>query len=215
MSSTCPCLHQKCNGHLRGLLCVNDGDHGQIGALVRWCPSCCVSRYPQSKSSLLVGSSTVLAEQVPHLLARVTKPQVTMHVSQTSKLHAAATQPHASPVHHPAVRCHAAATSSAARSTISGLTKEQVEQFHQDGFLALPGFASKEQVAALMQRCHEMVEAWDPQLEARRLSVFTTKEEQSHAKVCSYVAHAACRSSVSTQLKQAAVSSCMCRSALY
>jgi len=62
------------------------------------------------------------------------------------------------------------------------LTRDQVDQFERVGFLALPGFATKEQVSNMMQRANEMVEAWDPELEKRRFSVFSTKEEQAHAK---------------------------------
>jgi hypothetical protein len=36
-------------------------------------------------------------------------------------------------------------------SSFSGLTTQQVEQFHEDGFLALPGFASHEQVRPTCQ----------------------------------------------------------------
>lgn len=80
-------------------------------------------------------------------------------------------------------RCRCATINTATQSKVAGLTQEQIEGFHRDGFLALPGFASKEQVSAMMQRCHELVEEWDPQAESRRFSVFSTKEEQSHAKV--------------------------------
>eukprot|EP00878_Enallax_costatus_P002888 GHUV01003082.1.p1 GENE.GHUV01003082.1~~GHUV01003082.1.p1 ORF type:complete len:349 (+),score=56.95 GHUV01003082.1:509-1555(+) len=79
-------------------------------------------------------------------------------------------------------RWRTAASSTTAQSTVAGLTQEQVDRFHHDGFLALPGFASKEQIRAMMQRCNELVESWDPQLESRRFSVFSTKEQQSHAK---------------------------------
>lgn len=83
------------------------------------------------------------------------------------------------------------ATAAAEASTYAnGLSPELVEKFREDGFLALPGFASKQQVAAMMQRANELVEQWNPDIEARRFSVFTTKEEQSHAKVSSYTCSA-------------------------
>jgi hypothetical protein len=82
------------------------------------------------------------------------------------------------------VAVRATPTAAAESSTYaSGLTPELVSKFREDGYLALPGFASKQQVAAMMQRANELVEQWDPDIEARRFSVFTTKEEQSHAKV--------------------------------
>jgi hypothetical protein len=82
-----------------------------------------------------------------------------------------------------AVRATAAAAE--ASTYANGLSPELVAKFREDGFLALPGFASKQQVAAMMHRANELVEQWDPDIEARRFSVFTTKEEQSHAKVSS------------------------------
>eukprot|EP00882_Tetradesmus_deserticola_P018771 GHRQ01020157.1.p1 GENE.GHRQ01020157.1~~GHRQ01020157.1.p1 ORF type:complete len:112 (-),score=18.04 GHRQ01020157.1:65-400(-) len=81
-----------------------------------------------------------------------------------------------------AVRATAAAAAEAS-TYANGLSPQLVQRFREDGYLALPGFASKEQVAALMQRANELVEQWNPDLEARRFSVFTTKEEQAHAKV--------------------------------
>ena len=106
-----------------------------------------------------------------------------MRALSTKSVQSAGLQPRTSQLHLRTASCSSAAASSATQMAFSGLNKQQVEQFNENGFLALPGFASKEQVAAMMQRCREMVDAWDPQLEARRFSVFTTKEEQSHAKV--------------------------------
>lgn len=40
------------------------------------------------------------------------------------------------------------------------------------------------QVSAMLARANELVSGFDPELESRRFSVFTTKEEQTHAKVC-------------------------------
>ncbi|KAF6249728.1 hypothetical protein COO60DRAFT_1706389 [Scenedesmus sp. NREL 46B-D3] len=80
-----------------------------------------------------------------------------------------------------AVRATAAAAAEASIYA-NGIPPQLVQKFREDGYLALPGFASKQQVAALMQRANELVEQWDPDIEARRFSVFTTKEEQSHAK---------------------------------
>lgn len=35
----------------------------------------------------------------------------------------------------------------------------------------------------MIARANELVAGWDPELEKKRFSVFTTKEEQTHAKV--------------------------------
>lgn len=67
-------------------------------------------------------------------------------------------------------------------ASFPGLTTQQVQQFLEDGFLPLPGFASQEQVTAMISRANELVASWDPELEQKRFSVFTTKEEQTHAK---------------------------------
>lgn len=37
----------------------------------------------------------------------------------------------------------------------------------------------------MISRANELVAGWDPELESKRFSVFTTKEEQTHAKVSS------------------------------
>jgi hypothetical protein len=37
----------------------------------------------------------------------------------------------------------------------------------------------------MISRANELVAGWDPELEQKRFSVFTTKEEQTHAKVSS------------------------------
>jgi hypothetical protein len=39
------------------------------------------------------------------------------------------------------------------------------------------------QVSAMIARANELVAGWDPELDNKRFSVFTTKEEQTHAKV--------------------------------
>jgi hypothetical protein len=39
------------------------------------------------------------------------------------------------------------------------------------------------QVTAMIRRANELVAGFDPGLEQKRFSVFTTKEEQTHAKV--------------------------------
>jgi hypothetical protein len=159
----------------------------------------------------------------------------------------------------PSTKLAAAATDVQQSESFSfpGLTTQQVQQFHEDGFLALPGFASHEQVrdlwylsasnpygkaalnfdltgdlvdcvdvmhaqllhctatacftglhnmygappararacnryvyipelvqvSAMIARANELVAGWDPELENKRFSVFTTKEEQTHAKV--------------------------------
>lgn len=62
------------------------------------------------------------------------------------------------------------------------LSPEQLQRFSEDGFLALPSFASAETVAALRQRADSLVAGWDPYAGAARLSVFSTREEQAHAK---------------------------------
>jgi phytanoyl-CoA hydroxylase len=56
----------------------------------------------------------------------------------------------------------------------SALTPEQTRQFHQDGFLALPGFKTAAQMAALCARAEELVDAFDP---ASSRTIFTTNEQ--------------------------------------
>lgn len=102
----------------------------------------------------------------------------------------------------------APAAAQAATTQPGGLSPQQVAQFHEDGFLAIPGFASQQQasavgahadarraaptqrtasmclqVAALMGRANQLVEAFDPASQGSGPSIFTTDEQQKHAEV--------------------------------
>eukprot|EP00879_Flechtneria_rotunda_P007875 GHRR01008251.1.p1 GENE.GHRR01008251.1~~GHRR01008251.1.p1 ORF type:complete len:333 (+),score=97.86 GHRR01008251.1:181-1179(+) len=81
-----------------------------------------------------------------------------------------------------AVACRSAALQHEACSTFKGLSEAQIQQFHEDGFLPIPGFADDQQVAGMISRANKLVDGFDPEAENRRYSVFTTKEEQTHAK---------------------------------
>jgi hypothetical protein len=53
------------------------------------------------------------------------------------------------PVKQALVRLGAAATDiNRLSSSVEGLSQQQLQQFHEDGYLAIPGFASQEQVHA-------------------------------------------------------------------
>jgi len=54
------------------------------------------------------------------------------------------------------------------------LTQEQIDQFHNDGYLLLPGFLSKEQTQALIARTKYLLEEFD--LEGHPMTKFTTGE---------------------------------------
>jgi hypothetical protein len=60
-------------------------------------------------------------------------------------------------------------------TAVGSLTKEQVEQFHRDGYLAIPNHATKEECQELISRIGEILKDFDP--EATRRSVFTTKDQ--------------------------------------
>jgi hypothetical protein len=62
-----------------------------------------------------------------------------------------------------------------AEATMGSLTREQVEQFKRDGYLAIPGHASKEQCQKLISRIGELLRDFDP--EATRRSVFSTTNQ--------------------------------------
>lgn len=81
----------------------------------------------------------------------------------------------------PAAISAAAGTSSLSRY-LDGLTPEQVARFEADGYLALPGFATPDQIKALMARVQQLIDVFDPHAHAKRLSVFSTDEAQAHAK---------------------------------
>lgn len=83
--------------------------------------------------------------------------------------------PHRAPVApHRRVCCRGTApTTDAAAPADGGLTEQQVARFREDGFLVVPGFASKQEVAALRARAGELVEGFDPE----SISIFSTKDD--------------------------------------
>ncbi len=58
------------------------------------------------------------------------------------------------------------------------LTDTQIADYHRDGFLVLPDFATKDACRALKARAEEILHSFDP--ESHR-SVFTTNEQSRHA----------------------------------
>ena len=54
------------------------------------------------------------------------------------------------------------------------LTPDQISRYQQDGFLALPGFKTAADMAALRSRAAHIVDAFDP---ASSRTIFTTKEQ--------------------------------------
>lgn len=50
------------------------------------------------------------------------------------------------------------------------LTPTQKAQWHEAGYVALPGFKSAAQLQAVVQRAHELVEAFEPSLQTSRFS---------------------------------------------
>jgi phytanoyl-CoA hydroxylase len=54
------------------------------------------------------------------------------------------------------------------------LTPDQTRCFHKNGFLALPGFKTAAQMAALRARAEQLVDAFDP---ASSRTIFTTNEQ--------------------------------------
>ncbi|KAG1669487.1 hypothetical protein FOA52_015654 [Chlamydomonas sp. UWO 241] len=71
------------------------------------------------------------------------------------------------------MRAAAGATSTSQQSL--GLSEEQIQQFTEDGYLVIPGFASAEEVAALRKRAGELVESFDP--DTHRRAVFSTTKQ--------------------------------------
>lgn len=57
-------------------------------------------------------------------------------------------------------------------------TPEMLDAFEEDGFLVIEGFASHDACAALKQRMHEIIDAFDP---STVQSVFTADDDQRHA----------------------------------
>ncbi len=57
------------------------------------------------------------------------------------------------------------------------LTDSQLQQYHRDGFLVLPSFKSADDIAALRQRAHAIVDAFEPDSVK---SIFTTNEQSRH-----------------------------------
>lgn len=55
------------------------------------------------------------------------------------------------------------------------LTARQIERYTEDGYLALPGFKSDEEIAALRARAGQIVDAFDP---ATSRSIFTTHQQE-------------------------------------
>jgi phytanoyl-CoA hydroxylase len=54
------------------------------------------------------------------------------------------------------------------------LSSEQIQRYHQDGFIALPDFKSVAEIAALRTRAEQMVDAFDP---ASSKTIFTTNDQ--------------------------------------
>src|SRR5688572_9132833 len=54
------------------------------------------------------------------------------------------------------------------------LTPEQIDRYHRDGYLALPGFKSPADIASVRERAAEIVDAFDP---AQSRSVFSTRRQ--------------------------------------
>lgn len=57
------------------------------------------------------------------------------------------------------------------------LNQEQIQQFHQDGYVIIPGFKSAAEIAALRERAAQIVDAFDP---ASSKTIFTTKEQEKN-----------------------------------
>ena len=54
------------------------------------------------------------------------------------------------------------------------LSSEQIQRYHQDGFIALPDFKDAAEIAALRTRAGQMVDAFDP---ASSKTIFTTNDQ--------------------------------------
>jgi phytanoyl-CoA hydroxylase len=57
----------------------------------------------------------------------------------------------------------------------SVLSDEQVQRYHEDGFLVVPGFAGRDACAALRERAVDIVDAFQP---TDRRTIFTTNEQE-------------------------------------
>lgn len=55
------------------------------------------------------------------------------------------------------------------------LTDQQIESFHRDGFVAIPGFKALDECAALKAAAEQIVDDWVP---SERQTVFTTAEQE-------------------------------------
>lgn len=55
------------------------------------------------------------------------------------------------------------------------LSKEQIVQFQQDGYVVVPNFKNADEIAALRERAAKIVDEFDP---ASSKSIFTTKEQE-------------------------------------
>ena len=58
---------------------------------------------------------------------------------------------------------------------VGALSPEQVARFRSDGFLVIEHFASPEEVAAMLRRAEELVDAFDPSTVS---SVFSTTDQK-------------------------------------
>lgn len=64
------------------------------------------------------------------------------------------------------------------RTRAGMLTPEQVKHFHEQGFLALPGFSSRQEMEALQARMRELLHDFQP---SALHSVFSTRNQVRHA----------------------------------
>lgn len=55
------------------------------------------------------------------------------------------------------------------------LNAQQIQQFQQDGYVIVPNFKSRDEIAALRERAARIVDEFDP---ASSKSIFTTKEQE-------------------------------------
>lgn len=56
-----------------------------------------------------------------------------------------------------------------------GLSPQQVQQFREDGFLAIPAFASPDELSALKARVAELLASFNP--DAQKGSIFSTRNQ--------------------------------------
>ena len=67
------------------------------------------------------------------------------------------------------------------------LTADQIDAYHRDGYLVLPGFKSAAEVAALRQRALAIVDAFEP---GERRNVFSTSEQARQSVNADFMASA-------------------------